>query len=61
MVPSNYSAHLETSTVNGSVKNDLPALVQTNRQHQFSLDIGGGGPPVRVTTTDGGVHISKAA
>jgi hypothetical protein len=61
VVPANYSAHLETSTVNGGVVSDIPLLVHATRQREFNLDLGSGGAPVRVTTTNGGIHISKAS
>jgi DUF4097 and DUF4098 domain-containing protein YvlB len=58
-MPSNYAAHLETSTVNGGVKSDFTELVREKRQRQVSADINGGGAPVRIVTTNGGVTIQK--
>jgi hypothetical protein len=58
VVPANYSAHLETSTVNGGVHSDLPNMVLDRRQRELRMDLGSGGAPVRVTTTNGGVTIS---
>jgi hypothetical protein len=58
-MPANYAAHLETSTVNGGVKSDFTELVREKRQRQVSADINGGGAPVRIVTTNGGVTIQK--
>jgi hypothetical protein len=58
-VPATYSAHFETSTVNGSLHSDFNELVRDRKQRDISADIGGGGPPVKISTTNGGVHIGK--
>jgi DUF4097 and DUF4098 domain-containing protein YvlB len=58
-VPPNYAAHFESKTVNGSVKSDFSDVVRDRHQHEVSADINGGGPTVRVTTTNGGVTIQK--
>jgi DUF4097 and DUF4098 domain-containing protein YvlB len=58
-VPASYSAHFETSTVNGGLHSDFSELVRDRRQLEINADLGGGGPPVRVVTTNGGVHIGK--
>jgi DUF4097 and DUF4098 domain-containing protein YvlB len=60
-VPENYSAHLETSTVNGGMKFDIPITVQGDIKHELSTDLGGGGPTIRVRTTNGGVNIKRKA
>ena len=60
-VPANYAAHFELKTVNGSVKSDFSEIVKDRLQHEMSADINGGGPTVRVTTTNGGVTIQKIA
>jgi hypothetical protein len=58
-IPAGYSAHLETGTVNGSVKIDFPVTVQGLIGKSFSTDIGGGGAPLRVKTSNGGVKITR--
>jgi hypothetical protein len=60
-VPASFAAHIETSTVNGSMKSDFPEMIRDRRQHQVSTDINGGGPTVRIVTTNGGVTIQKIA
>jgi DUF4097 and DUF4098 domain-containing protein YvlB len=56
-VPENYSAHLETATVNGHISVDFPVTVQGNITKELSLNLGSGGATVRATTTNGGVRL----
>jgi hypothetical protein len=61
-IPEQYSARLETGTQNGGMNIDFPITVQGRLgriNRQISADIGGGGAPIRVTTHNGGVKISK--
>ena len=57
-LPPRYSAHLETGTVNGPMRIDIPVTVQGRINfHRISTDIGSGGPPVRAVTTNGPVTV----
>lgn len=58
-VPSGYSAHLETGTTNGGLKFDFPVTVQGRLNKRLSVDLGNGGPTIRVVTTNGGVTIKR--
>jgi hypothetical protein len=58
-IPAQYSARLETGTVNGSLKIDFPVTVQGTVGRSFSTDLGSGGPPLRVRTSNGGVKITR--
>ena len=58
-IPAQYNAHLETGTTNGSVNIDFPVTVQGTFGRSFSTDLGSGGPPLRVRTSNGGVRITK--
>jgi hypothetical protein len=58
-IPANYSAHLETGTVNGGVNIDYPMTAQQRSGRSISADIGGGGPTLRVTTSNGGVRVTR--
>ncbi len=58
-VPERYSAHLETGTVNGGMTLDFPVTVQGRIGRRLSVDLGDGGAPIRVITTNGGVKISR--
>lgn len=65
-MPSTYSAHLDTSTANGSLHVDgvtLPTTAENGRHErprQVSTDIGGGGATLHIVTTNGGVHVSRS-
>ena len=58
-IPEQYSAHLETGTVNGGLNVDFPLTVQGRVDRQLSANLGSGGAPIRVRTHNGGVKISK--
>lgn len=60
-LPANYSARLETSTVNGGLNIDFPVTVsgKLRLNKELAIDLGSGGPLVRVVTTNGGVQIRK--
>lgn len=65
LMPDNYSAHLETGTVNGNVSSDITLNVPVNDRgrmpKEISVDLGAGGPTVRATTTNGGVRVGRAS
>ena len=58
-IPSNYSARLETGTVNGRLNIDFPVTVQGRIGRSIEAQLGSGGPLVRVRTSNGGVNIRK--
>lgn len=61
-IPENYSAHLQTGTVNGSVSVDFPvAMQQQGRQKELAVNLGSGGATVKARTTNGGVRIQRAS
>jgi hypothetical protein len=57
-VPQNYSAHLETGTVNGGINVDFPITIQGEIKNRLNTDLGSGGATVHVQTVNGGVTIS---
>jgi hypothetical protein len=59
-LPETSAASLDLSTTNGSITTDVPISVQgrVNRR-QLSGVIGGGGPEIRVKTTNGGIRITR--
>ncbi len=59
VVPENYSAHLETGTVNGGLVVNPSIAEVTRKTKQLSLDLGGGGTNLRIYTTNGGVSIRR--
>lgn len=70
LMPANYAANIETGTVNGGFTSDIPALSVTTenikgdewgrqREKRIATSINGGGAPIKITTTNGGVRISS--
>jgi len=63
-IAENYAAHIETGTVNGGFKSDFPSLTVDRTERwkpaRISADLNGGGPPIRIITTNGGVTINYA-
>ena len=64
----NYAAQIETGTVNGGFKSDIPELNVTTedlkggwgrRPRTVTQSINGGGAPIRVITTNGGIKINS--
>jgi hypothetical protein len=59
-VPEDYSARLETVTVNGGIDIDFPVTVQGRvGRREMSTTLGEGGALIRAATTNGGVHVSR--
>ena len=59
-VPEDYSAHLETGTVNGRLSIDFPVTVQGNITRELAVNLGSGGATIRAMTTNGGVRIRRS-
>ena len=58
-IPDNYSAHLETGTVNGGFVVS-PSIAEVKRgTKELSLNLGSGGTNLRIFTTNGGVSIKR--
>src|SRR4029078_6689211 len=58
-VPENYSANLQTGTVNGHISVDFPVTVQGRITKELAVSLGSGGATVRAMTTNGGVRIKR--
>jgi hypothetical protein len=62
-LPEGYAVNVETGTVNGGYKTDFPALAVDRaepwRAVKVNSSLNGGGPTVKVVTTNGGVNITK--
>ena len=58
-VPENYSASLETGTVNGRLSIEFPITVRGTISRHITTTLGSGGAPIRATTTNGGVSIRR--
>jgi len=59
-VPTGLAADINASTTNGSVRSDLP--LSTTRMSRTSIKgtLNGGGPEVRLRTTNGGIEIRSS-
>ncbi len=59
LVPANYSARLETGTVNGGMDINFPITVQGSIGRRLTTQLGNGGATIRAVTTNGGVTIHR--
>ena len=59
VIPEGYSAQLEAGTTNGGLEIDFPVTVQGRVTRRLSATLGDGGAPIRVMTTNGGVHLER--
>lgn len=59
LLPENYSARLETGTVNGGMNIGFPITVQGSFGRRLSTQLGEGGPTIRAMTTNGGITIRR--
>jgi hypothetical protein len=61
-LPEGYAANVETGTVNGGYKSDFPALnverTEKWKAVRVNAPLNGGGAPLKVITTNGGVTIN---
>jgi hypothetical protein len=58
-MPANYSAQLDASTQNGGLDVGFPIRVQGSIGRRISTQLGAGGAPIRLTTTNGGVSVRR--
>lgn len=58
-VPEGYSARLEAGTTNGGFSVDFPITLQGRIGRRIETELGQGGPPIRVVTTNGGVRVRR--
>ena len=61
-MPENYSAHVQTETVNGAIHSDFPISVTVQgriRPQNLDFNVGSGGPLIHVSTTNGGVKLRR--
>jgi len=58
-IPAAYSARLETGTRNGGFEIDFPITVSGRIGRTISTELGSGGAPITVRTTNGGVTVRR--
>ncbi|MFP5248082.1 MAG: DUF4097 family beta strand repeat-containing protein [Thermoanaerobaculia bacterium] len=56
-VPADLAAEVDASTTNGSIESDLPVLTTRAGSNSLRGTINGGGTPLRMRTTNGGIEI----
>ena len=57
-VPEGFRADLTIGTVNGRFETDIPITVQGRlNRRRLTTELNGGGPAIRVVTTNGRVHL----
>jgi hypothetical protein len=65
-MPDNYAANVEAGTVNGGFSSDIAGLNTEkdergrSRATKVATSLNGGGAPIRVNTTNGGIRISSS-
>jgi DUF4097 and DUF4098 domain-containing protein YvlB len=59
VVPDGYNAHLEIGTVNGGVHADFPITMRGRLDRDLNMDLGRGGAPIKIFTTNGGVSLQR--
>ena len=57
--PDHFAAHLVADTTNGGISVAFPVTIQGKIGHHLDTDVNGGGPPVHLETTNGGVTIDR--
>ena len=68
-IPETYAANIETGTSNGGFHSNIPALSvkrdddkdRYHRPTRLTTSLNGGGAPIKLITTNGGVHISSSS
>jgi DUF4097 and DUF4098 domain-containing protein YvlB len=59
-MPAQFSAHIQTETVNGGIHSDFP-MPSTGERRPRNLDfnVGSGGALIHLSTVNGGVHLER--
>ncbi|HKR64711.1 MAG TPA: DUF4097 family beta strand repeat-containing protein [Thermoanaerobaculia bacterium] len=57
VVPPNFAADVDADTTNGSISTDLPVATTHVARNSLRGTINGGGAPLRLRTTNGGIEI----
>jgi DUF4097 and DUF4098 domain-containing protein YvlB len=60
-MPSHFNARIQTETGLGRIQSDFP-LPQgiDGKSRKMDFSIGAGGPPIHITTGNGGIHLKRA-
>ncbi len=60
IVPEKLAANVDAETTNGSISSELPVASRTMGRNTLRGSINGGGPDLRLRTTNGGIRIRVA-
>lgn len=56
-LPANLAVDVDAGTTNGSIRSDLPVMAKRVSENSLRGSINGGGTPLRIRTTNGGIAI----
>jgi DUF4097 and DUF4098 domain-containing protein YvlB len=57
VVPNSIGADIDASTTNGSINSEIPIATRSVSRNSLRGTLNGGGPQVRLRTTNGGINI----
>jgi DUF4097 and DUF4098 domain-containing protein YvlB len=57
IVPASLAATIDAETTNGSITTDLPMTTRSFESNSLRGAVNGGGPRLRLRTTNGGIEI----
>jgi len=59
-MPAHYSARIQAETGMGRIQSDFPMPPSTdNRSRRMEFNVGSGGPPIHITTGNGGIRLKR--
>jgi hypothetical protein len=56
-VPRNLAASIDAANTNGSISTELPVMSTSTHRHSLRGTVNGGGPELKLRTTNGGIDI----
>jgi DUF4097 and DUF4098 domain-containing protein YvlB len=58
-LPRNFAGRIDAANTNGSIESDLPVTTSgSQNKHSLHGTMNGGGPELRLRTTNGSIHIN---
>ncbi len=60
-VPRTFAASIDAANTNGSISTDLPVTATSTHRHALRGTVNGGGPELRLRTTNGGISIQTTS
>ena len=61
-MPAQFSARVQAETGMGRIHSDFPVpqSLDSARPRKLDFNVGAGGPPIHITTTNGGITLKRA-